>query len=209
MSVPARTRQSPAAAAGQARRHRRASPTSTAYLKTILDERRRRPRRRSRRSTSASTSCRRCCPSKVDATLGAFWNFEGVQLQRARSAPARSSASTRPGVPTYDELVLVARAQDAARPTARCCGASCRRSRAATQALRRPTRRPASTRCSRPTPDLDRGLQLAQRQGDAAGVLPRDRQAASAGRTRRSGSAYGDWMLDNDLLSGRRPPARR
>ena len=45
---------------------------------------------------------------KVDATLGAFWNYEGVQLQRAGKHPhiIRVDAA---GVPTYSELVLAAR----------------------------------------------------------------------------------------------------
>jgi putative hydroxymethylpyrimidine transport system substrate-binding protein len=45
---------------------------------------------------------------KVAATLGAYWNVEGVQLARARKHP-RIIRMEQVGVPTYDELVLVAR----------------------------------------------------------------------------------------------------
>jgi putative hydroxymethylpyrimidine transport system substrate-binding protein len=45
---------------------------------------------------------------KVDATLGAFWNVEGIQLRQAGRKPAVTPVD-RLGVPTYDELVLVAR----------------------------------------------------------------------------------------------------
>jgi putative hydroxymethylpyrimidine transport system substrate-binding protein len=44
---------------------------------------------------------------KVDATLGAFWNIEGVQLQRQDRKPEILRLDAL-GVPTYDELVLVA-----------------------------------------------------------------------------------------------------
>jgi putative hydroxymethylpyrimidine transport system substrate-binding protein len=49
---------------------------------------------------------------RVDATLGAFWNVEGVQLRRAHKHPSIIPID-KAGVPTYDELVFVARARDA------------------------------------------------------------------------------------------------
>jgi len=45
---------------------------------------------------------------KVDATLGAYWNVEGVQLRREKKKP-RIIRMEKAGLPTYDELVLVAR----------------------------------------------------------------------------------------------------
>ena len=45
--------------------------------------------------------------SKVDATLGAFWNVEGVELALKRKRP-RIIKIQDAGVPTYDELVIVA-----------------------------------------------------------------------------------------------------
>jgi putative hydroxymethylpyrimidine transport system substrate-binding protein len=44
---------------------------------------------------------------RVDATLGAFWNYEGAQLRLAGRKP-RIIRMDQAGVPTYDELVLVA-----------------------------------------------------------------------------------------------------
>jgi putative hydroxymethylpyrimidine transport system substrate-binding protein len=44
---------------------------------------------------------------KVDATLGAFWNVEGVELGQ-RGVRAWIKAVDELGVPDYDELVLVA-----------------------------------------------------------------------------------------------------
>ena len=48
---------------------------------------------------------------KVDATLGAFWNYEGVDLQRRGKQPVIQRMEDL-GVPTYAELVLVARRKD-------------------------------------------------------------------------------------------------
>ncbi len=44
---------------------------------------------------------------KIDAALGAFWNYEGTQL-RLRKRKPRIIRMERAGVPTYNELVLVA-----------------------------------------------------------------------------------------------------
>jgi putative hydroxymethylpyrimidine transport system substrate-binding protein len=48
---------------------------------------------------------------KADATLGAFWNYEGVDL-RQRGKDPRIFRMEDLGVPTYDELIFVARRQD-------------------------------------------------------------------------------------------------
>ena len=45
----------------------------------------------------------------ADATLGAFWNIEGVELKLDHRRPTIIPVD-KAGVPTYDELVLVARA---------------------------------------------------------------------------------------------------
>lgn len=46
---------------------------------------------------------------RVDATLGAFWNYEGTDL-RLRGRNPQIIRIERAGVPTYDELVFVANA---------------------------------------------------------------------------------------------------
>lgn len=46
---------------------------------------------------------------RVDAVLGLFWNIEGVQLERRGDRPTVIPVD-RLGIPTYDELVLVASA---------------------------------------------------------------------------------------------------
>jgi len=49
---------------------------------------------------------------RADAVLGAFWNVEGVELQRDKRNPHILRVD-QIGVPTYNELVVVAREQDA------------------------------------------------------------------------------------------------
>lgn len=44
---------------------------------------------------------------KVDATMGAYWNIEGTELRQDGKRP-RTMPVDRAGVPTYNELVLVA-----------------------------------------------------------------------------------------------------
>jgi putative hydroxymethylpyrimidine transport system substrate-binding protein len=51
---------------------------------------------------------------QVDATLGGFWNYEGVQLRLQRRHPVVIPVD-RAGVPSYDELVLAVREGDARR----------------------------------------------------------------------------------------------
>ena len=46
---------------------------------------------------------------KVDAVLGAFWNYEGTELRMKRKRP-QIIRMEEAGVPSYDELVLVANA---------------------------------------------------------------------------------------------------
>ena len=48
---------------------------------------------------------------KADATLGAFWNYEGVDLQRRDRKPVILRME-KLGVPTYNELIFVARRED-------------------------------------------------------------------------------------------------
>ncbi len=49
---------------------------------------------------------------RVDATIGGFWNYEAIQLRLAHRRPIVVPVD-RAGVPTYDELVLVVRQDEA------------------------------------------------------------------------------------------------
>ena len=153
-----------------------ASPYQSAYLRTILDEARRRPRRgqgdQRRLQPHAGDALR-----QVDATLGAFWNYEGVDLERRKRDPEILRMEDL-GVPTYNELIFVARRADLGEE-----GAS---QAAPLPAGHRP--RPPAARASgreagvdallEADDGLDRDLQAAVVRRDAAGLLPRGRRAA-------------------------------
>ena len=64
-------------------------PYQQAYLKTVLQHAGRSRRRRSSRSTSATTWSARCCRAGSTPTLGAYWNYEAIQLAR-RTASGRT-----------------------------------------------------------------------------------------------------------------------
>ena len=81
-------------------------PYQEAYLDTIL--RRGNVPKSSVKVTNVGASLLPAMLSgKVDATLGAFWNVEGVELRQRRQRPWIVPVN-RLGVPDYDELVLVA-----------------------------------------------------------------------------------------------------
>ena len=124
---------------------------------------------------------------KVDATLGAFWNYEGVDLRRAAASPTILRME-KLGVPTYNELIFVARREDLD---------AARRVEAAPLPARH--RRAARSCCARDPavgvdallkadPGLDAGLQTDVVEATLPVFFPTDTDASrSAGRTRTSG----------------------
>jgi putative hydroxymethylpyrimidine transport system substrate-binding protein len=91
-------------------------PYQSAYLKTILERAGVKPS--SVKETNVGANLLPAMLSrKVTATLGAFWNVEGVELKQ-RVCPRKTKGCDAPtitpvdrlGVPDYDELVLVANA---------------------------------------------------------------------------------------------------
>jgi putative hydroxymethylpyrimidine transport system substrate-binding protein len=80
----------------------------SAYLETILDEAGV-PRDSVKERNVGFGLTPALLTGKVDAVLGAFWNYEGVELKLKGKHP-RIIRMEDAGVPTYDELVLVANA---------------------------------------------------------------------------------------------------
>jgi putative hydroxymethylpyrimidine transport system substrate-binding protein len=80
----------------------------SAYLETILDEANV-PRDSVKERNVGFGLTPALLTGKVDAVLGAFWNYEGVELKLKGKRP-RIIRMEDAGVPTYDELVLVANA---------------------------------------------------------------------------------------------------
>jgi putative hydroxymethylpyrimidine transport system substrate-binding protein len=138
---------------------------------------------------------------KVDATLGAFWNYEAVQLDLQKARP-KVIRMENVGVPTYQELVIVARQQDLGkggervRRFMRALGQGYAALRANPEAGVKPL--------LEANPDLDRNLQLASVRATLPVFFP------AAGRPfgwmeGAEWARYGDWMYANKLLT--RPPA--
>jgi putative hydroxymethylpyrimidine transport system substrate-binding protein len=78
----------------------------SAYLRTILLEAGVPPETVKERNIGFAFS-QALLTKKADATLGAFWNYEGTELQLKDRDP-RIIRMEQAGVPTYNELVLVA-----------------------------------------------------------------------------------------------------
>ena len=115
-------------------------PYQSAYLKTIL-ARANVPASSVKETNVGASLLAAMLSGKVDATLGAFWNVEGVELRQRRQRPWIAPVD-RLGVPDYDELVLVA-TRTTSRTSATTCACSSRRSRGGRA-------RPARTRPPRP-----------------------------------------------------------
>jgi putative hydroxymethylpyrimidine transport system substrate-binding protein len=85
-------------------------PYQSAYLKTILAKAGVDPG--SVKETNVGFNLVPAMLSKrADATLGAFWNYEGIDLKQRGKDP-RIFRMEDLGVPTYNELIFVARRQD-------------------------------------------------------------------------------------------------
>jgi putative hydroxymethylpyrimidine transport system substrate-binding protein len=137
----------------------------------------------------------------VDATLGAYWNYEALQLQQLGKRP-NVIRMDQVGVPTYDELVVVARTSEVANHIDVI--------RRFVQALARgyeAVRNDPSAAVDnlvKANPSLNRKLQLASVKATLADYFP---SGADAGRPwgwqdPTQWTTYGQWMLGQRLISG-------
>jgi len=137
---------------------------------------------------------------RVDATLGAFWNVEGVQLERARRDP-KIFRMEELGVPTYNELVLVGekefigREGDLVRAFVQALGRGYADARADPQA--------ATDALVRANPDLDPGFALASVRASLPVFFPQDANRPFGWQNPGEWDTYGAWMYDQGLLSTR------
>jgi putative hydroxymethylpyrimidine transport system substrate-binding protein len=138
---------------------------------------------------------------KVDATLGAFWNYEGVDLERRGRDPVIQHMETL-GVPTYSELVFVVRRRDLGQDF----GAKVRRFMQATargHATLKADPESGLDGLMAADPGLDRGLQEAAVKATLPVFFPEDPERPFGYQDPGAWQDYADWMLDNDLI--RRP----
>jgi putative hydroxymethylpyrimidine transport system substrate-binding protein len=173
-------------------------PYQEAYLKTILD-RAHVPQGSVRRVDVGFNLVPAMLGRKVDATLGAFWNYEGVDLERRGRKPVILRME-RLGVPTYDELVFAARRKSLDAGEA----AKIRRffeavARGAAQVQKDPAA--AADALVAANPDLDRRLQLASVRATAPVFLPADRKLPFGWQDEGQWHVYGEWMFAHGLLN--------
>jgi putative hydroxymethylpyrimidine transport system substrate-binding protein len=135
---------------------------------------------------------------RVDAVLGMFWNVEGVELQQRRKKPVILRMDAL-GVPTYDELVVVARAGDV-----RSRGPLLRRFMRALARGHERVRRNVGTGVAalvKADPGLDPALERAQVQATLPVFFPADRTRPFGYQDPRAWQRYAQWMSDNALLT--------
>jgi putative hydroxymethylpyrimidine transport system substrate-binding protein len=135
---------------------------------------------------------------KVDATVGGFWNYEAIQLRLAHKRPTVIPVD-QAGVPTYDELVLVVREDEA-----RTRGVDLR---AFLQALTRGEREvradpvAASTLLVKANPSLEPKLQLESIKQTLPAAVPADTSKPYGWQDPTAWAAFGAWMFSHKLLS--------
>jgi putative hydroxymethylpyrimidine transport system substrate-binding protein len=142
---------------------------------------------------------------KVDATLGSFWNYEGVDLERRKREP-RILRMEQLGVPTYNELIFAVRRdsldEDGASRVRRFLQATAR----GHELLKR--RPEAGVDALLEADDgLDRGLQTAAVRATLPVFFPEDDERPFGFQDPREWEAYERWMRDAGLLT--RPAGER
>ncbi len=138
---------------------------------------------------------------RVDATLGAYWNYEAIQLQQQGKNP-NVIRMNQVGVPSYDELVVVARSNeltsgriDLVRRFVQALGRGYGSVRANPAG--------AVNNLVKANPSLDRNLQLASVRATLSSFFPSGTDASRpwGWQDPAQWSAYGQWMLSNHLVS--------
>jgi putative hydroxymethylpyrimidine transport system substrate-binding protein len=179
-------------------------PYQSAYLKAILDEAGVDPADVEEINVGFNLGPA-MISKRVDATLGAFWNYEGVELERRKRRPTILRVEQL-GVPTYNELVVVAREEDA-----RSRGNLLRRFMLALgrghEALRDDPQAGLKPLLEA-NRDLEEHLQAAVVRATLPVFFPEDEDRAFGYMDEREWTAYGRWMAENDLLTRREDPRR-
>ncbi len=135
---------------------------------------------------------------RVDATLGAFWNYEAIQLSQLRKHP-NVIHMEQVGVPTYNELVVVVRKDtivnhpDLVRRFVQALARGYEAVRRNPQA--------AVANLIRASSGLDPRLQLASVRATLPAFFPSNPSEPWGWQDPNQWTAYGEWMLKNHLIS--------
>ncbi len=134
---------------------------------------------------------------QVDATLGGFWNYEAIQLRLQHKRPVVIPVD-QAGVPTYDELIVAARQEQAHKD-----GEDLR---AFLQALTRGEREvranpaAAAQALLNAAPSLEPRLQLESIKQTLPAAVPSEAGKPYGWQSPAAWAAFGSWMLSHKLL---------
>jgi putative hydroxymethylpyrimidine transport system substrate-binding protein len=135
---------------------------------------------------------------KVDATLGAYWNYEAIQLRQAGKR-ANVIRVNDAGVPSYDELVLVVRENEVANRTnelrrfVQALGRGYEAVRADPQA--------GVDALDKANPSLSAKLQSASVRATLSSFFPASARLPWGWQDQKQWNAYGEWMLHQHLIT--------
>ncbi|HEY1511598.1 MAG TPA: ABC transporter substrate-binding protein [Solirubrobacteraceae bacterium] len=172
-------------------------PYQQAYLTTILDHAGV-PASSVKEVNVGSNLVPAMLSGRVDATLGAYWNYEAIQLARMHKHP-NVIRMEQVGVPTYDELVVVARKStvvnhpDEIRRFVQALARGYASVRSDPQA--------AVNNLVRANPGLDPSFQLASVKATLPAFFPSNPNNPWGWQSPNEWNAYGQWMLDHHLIS--------
>jgi putative hydroxymethylpyrimidine transport system substrate-binding protein len=170
-------------------------PYQSAYLKTITEAAGVEPAKEINVGFNLTPAM---LTGKVDATLGAFWNYEGTDLEQRGKNPTILRMEDL-GVPTYNELILVARRKDLDANGA----ARLRRFLLALtkgHAALRDDPDTAVDALLAANKDLERKLQAAVVQKTLPVFFPEDADKPWGYQNPAEWLAYGAWMKKNGLV---------
>lgn len=135
---------------------------------------------------------------RIDAALGAYWNYEAIQLAQDGKHPDVIHIE-KAGVPTYDELVLVTTENDVASKN--------NRLRRFVQAIGRGYTAARSDSAAGinalldANPSLTRKLQGASVQATLSSFFPANPNLPWGWQNPAQWTAFGEWMLHERLIS--------
>ncbi|HXM87714.1 MAG TPA: ABC transporter substrate-binding protein [Solirubrobacteraceae bacterium] len=134
---------------------------------------------------------------KVAATLGGFWNYEAIQLQLLHKRPLTIPVD-QAGVPSYDELVLVVRENEAKEHGEEL--------RAFLQALTRGEREvranpsAAAALVVKANPSLEPKLQLESIKQTLPAAVPSEAGKPYGWQSAKAWASFANWMFSHKLL---------
>ena len=171
-------------------------PYQDAYLKTILQNAGADPER-VRPVNVGFSLVPALLTKRVDATLGMFWNVEGVQLRLQDRKPVILRMD-EVGVPTYNELVIVAREADV-----RSRGPVLRRVMRALARGHEQLKQDVDSGVDalvKANPDLKASLQRAQVEATLPVFFPRDKTKPFGYQREQDWQRYSQWMEENEII---------